>query len=235
MRAAPGHVPRRRDVAWTKHGSSRLESGHPFGVGDEELDDVAGHGHGIDVDRCQPRCVPAEPADTVGMGPATGDIKRCRGRVDADRVPAVSGEQTRERSRATADIEHDLSAQLIDQGDVHGEVGPIVVDGVVDPRKPRVLEDRISHEASLGQPGPRSRAAGATVPRSRAQAEGALAWPARSLPAAATTAGRGRSPSAASMGGVAIGARVIQRGTRARAPRSPRPLAARRPRSGWPG
>ncbi len=87
------------------------------------------------------------------MGPVTGDIKRCRGRVDADRVPAVSGKQTRERSRATAHIEHDLSAQLIDQGDVHGEVGPIVV---VDPRKPRVLEDRISHEASLGQPGPRS-------------------------------------------------------------------------------
>ncbi len=171
MRAAPGHVPRRRDVAWTKHGSSRLESGHPFGVGDEELGDVAGHGHGIYVDRCQPRCVPAEPADTVGMGPVTGDIKRCRGRVDGDRVPAVSGEQTRERSRATAHIEHDLSAQLIDQGDVHGEVGPIVVDGVVDLRKPRVLEDRISHEASLGQPGPRPQAARARPraagPRSR--------------------------------------------------------------------
>jgi hypothetical protein len=42
-----------------------------------------------------------------------------------------------------------MRPELIDEGGVRLEVGPITIDGVVDLSEPRLLEDRIGHMRNL--------------------------------------------------------------------------------------
>jgi hypothetical protein len=42
-----------------------------------------------------------------------------------------------------------MRPELIDEGGVRVEVGPITIDGVVNLSEPRLLEDRIGHKHNL--------------------------------------------------------------------------------------
>jgi hypothetical protein len=65
----------------------------PAPPGQEDLGNIPGHGHEIDLYRRQARDISVQPADAVSAPLAPGDVEGARGRVDAGHLHATSGEQ----------------------------------------------------------------------------------------------------------------------------------------------
>jgi hypothetical protein len=146
--AAPVHL--EDEVPFrAQRSSGRYEHRHPFGVGEEHLSDIAGHGHEIGTHPGETRRFPFEPSHPPRSRLAAGHVQRRRRRVDPDDPLPRGGEHAGERAGTAANVEHDMRPELIDEGGVHVQVGPTVVDGVIDLGEPRLLEDRIGHEDIL--------------------------------------------------------------------------------------
>jgi hypothetical protein len=86
-----------------------------------------------------------QPADTVGARLPAGNVKGSSGRIDSDYLQTAGGEQAREGSCATADVQDGHSAELAGQSRVGIQIGTVGVQRVVDLREPGFPEDRISH------------------------------------------------------------------------------------------
>ena len=89
-----------------------------------------------------------DPGDPLRARLAAGDVQGGAGRVDGDDLDASVGQHQREDAGAAADVEHPLPVELVDQGDVVVEVGPVGVERVVQPCEPWFGEVRIGHQAS---------------------------------------------------------------------------------------
>jgi hypothetical protein len=130
-------------------GAQRLVGGgehvRPVVVGEEDLSDVAGHGHQIHVSLRQRRRVAMDPMDVfgAGLGPAYG---QGGGRwVQAGDGDAPAGQEAGECAGATADVQHALGAAFVDYPEVGVEVGAIGVEVVVDGSQAGVGETGVNH------------------------------------------------------------------------------------------
>jgi hypothetical protein len=88
------------------------QRGHPVVIGEEDLGDIGRHESGVDTQRGQRRRVTVHPLHPIRGGFATGHVERRRRWIDTGDGDPALGEQARERSGATADIQHRASAEL---------------------------------------------------------------------------------------------------------------------------
>ncbi len=120
----------------------------PLLVVQEDLRDVAGHRHRIDDHRRVHRRIAHQPGDSVCAWLRASHGERCKCRVQSDHRDASSRKPAGEHTGAASDVQHAARAELVDDGLVVVQVGPVTVDVVVDRGESRVGEDLVRHAAN---------------------------------------------------------------------------------------
>jgi hypothetical protein len=89
-----------------------------------------------------------DPGHPFRAGLRSRHGQRAGRRVDARHCQAAVGKLKRERAGPAAQIQNVARTQLAGDRGVHVEITAVGIERVIDRHQPRVLEDRIRHQAS---------------------------------------------------------------------------------------
>ena len=131
------------------HGSG-LEDRSQLLICQEDLSDIACHGHQVNSERRKRRRITQDPPHMIAIGLPSRYFKRSGGGgVEPRNSDLMLSEKASECARSAPDVKYRSGAKRNDKGDVGNEIGSVGFEGVIDLRQSSILEDRIGHFAIL--------------------------------------------------------------------------------------
>jgi hypothetical protein len=121
------------------------QDGAPFLIRDEDLRHVAGHRRQVRLHRGQRVRRPVHPAHPVAERLGPGDVQRRQRGIEPGNREAPRREQAGEGPGAAPDVQHRTCPELRRHRRVYLEIRPVLVQGIVEGREPRLGVMRIDH------------------------------------------------------------------------------------------